>query len=99
MLLKLNRDEMQSTIAFTTGHGKFKAHLEKMNLITDSNYSYCGRKDTAKHIMCECVGYAILRQKIVNKMHCKLKDYAKLDFKTIQGFCNKAHKKCINSQT
>jgi len=27
MLLKLNRDEMQSTIAFTAGHVKFKAHL------------------------------------------------------------------------
>ena len=90
MLLKLNREEMQSTIAFTTGHGKFKAHLEKINLITDGN---CGRKDTSKHIMCECADYAILRLKSVSKIHCALKDYANLDFKTFLDFCNKAYKK------
>ena len=41
LLLKLNRIEVQRIIAFTTGHGRFNAHLKKMNITSDSKCKFC----------------------------------------------------------
>ena len=51
MLLDLNRSEIQRIVAFSTGHGKFNAHLKKMSVITDAKCKYCEEEETARHIM------------------------------------------------
>ena len=58
MLLSLNRNEVQRIVAFTTGHGKFRAHLRKMNIGTESKCKDCDEDETAKPL---CV-YAMLMQ-------------------------------------
>ena len=90
LLLQLNRDEIRKIVGFTTGHGGFKAHLKKMNIVTDNKCKYCEKDETAKHIMCDCDAYAILRQNIVGKMYCELKEYSRLNFQDYHKFCTSA---------
>ena len=87
MLLSLNRNEVQRIVAFTTEHGKFRAHLRKMNISTESKCKYCDEDETAKHIMCVCDAYAALRQRTTGMMYCELKDYARLNFQMYRSFC------------
>ena len=65
MLLSLNRNEVQRIIAFITGLEKFRVHLRKMNIGTESKCKYCEEDETAKHILCVCDAYAVVRLKIV----------------------------------
>ena len=83
LLKRQNRNE----VAFTTGHGKFRAHLRKMNIGTESKCKYCDEDETAKHIMCVCDAYAALRQRTTGMMYCELKDYARLNFQMYRTFC------------
>ena len=47
ILLDLNRSEIQRIVAFSTGHGKFNAHLKKMSVSTDAKCKYCEEEETA----------------------------------------------------
>lgn len=49
-----------------TGHGRFNAHLKKMNTTFDSECKFC-EAETAKHIMCDCDAYTILRFSVIKK--------------------------------
>ena len=60
LLLQLEREEIQRIVAFMTGHGRFKAHLSSMNILTESKCNFCEKDETAKYIMCECDGFAAL---------------------------------------
>ena len=73
LLLKLNRIEVQTIIAFTTGHIRFNAHLKKINIKSDSKCKFCEAHEMAKHIMCDCDAYAALRQRFTGTMYCELK--------------------------
>ena len=89
-MLQLNRVELQRIVAFTTGHGRFKAHLTKMKILSESKCKYCEEDETAKHIMFDYNGLAALRQRITGRMYCELSDYANMDFHMYRKFCNSA---------
>ena len=65
-----------------------------MNIvIIDSKCKYCERDETAKHIMCDCDAYAILRQNIIGQMYCEPKDYSRLNFQDYHKFCTSDFKR------
>ena len=65
-LWKKNRHELRLLTAYLTGHGPFKSHLKKMNLIPDATCRFCNLDDeTAEHILCECEALAFKRQQIL----------------------------------
>ena len=90
-MLQLNRVELQRIVALTTGHGRFKAHLARMKILSESKCKYCYEDETAKHIMCNWDGLASLRQRTIGKMYCELSEYyARMDFYMYRKFCNSA---------
>ena len=83
LLVQLNR-----IVAFTTGHGRFKAHLTKMQILSETKCKYCDEDEMANHIMCDCDGLAALRQRTIAKMYCELSEYARIDFYKYRQVCN-----------
>ena len=41
-------------IAFYTGHGRFRRHLQNMRIIDESKCKFCDEDETAEHVMCKC---------------------------------------------
>ena len=81
LLLQLNRVVLQRIVAFTICHGRFKAHLTKMKILSESKSKYCEKDEMAKHILCDCDGLAALRQRLRGKAIMQ---------KSIFKFCNSA---------
>ena len=62
-------------IAFYTGHGKFRRHLQNMRLAEDSKCKFCEDDETTEHVMFKCEAYALIRHKYFAKLKCDLQDF------------------------
>ena len=41
-ILKLERNELRNVIAFYTGHGRFRRHLQNIQILNESKCKFCG---------------------------------------------------------
>ena len=57
--MKLQTNELIELIAFYTGHGKFRRHLQNMRLAEDSKCKFCDEDETAEHVMCKYLYYFV----------------------------------------
>ena len=61
-LLWLKRSALSWLMAMVTGHGNFRCHLKKLNLIgTDECRLYLEEEETTVHILCHCPALASKR--------------------------------------
>ena len=86
-LLKLQRDELRNLIAFYTGHGRFRRHLQNMRLADESKCKFCDEDETAEHVMCKCEAYATIRNKYFNKPECELQEFHTLELDDFVKYC------------
>ena len=64
-LLNMSRRQVRILTAFLTGHCRTKYHLKKMGIRTDDVCRICREEEeTARHILCDCIGLGNLRRKI-----------------------------------
>jgi len=89
-LLNQTRDQLRIMMPFLTGHGRFKKHLHRMKLSTDTSCRFCEKEETAEHIMCNCEAFSRTRLRCTGKSECTLEDYANLNFEKFKEFCNLA---------
>jgi hypothetical protein len=64
-LLKLNRHQLKSAVAFLTGHAPVRGHLRTVGLFNeDPSCRFCRMEtETAQHITCSCA--ALSRQRYI----------------------------------
>ena len=74
-------------IAFYTGHGRFRRHLQNMQILDESKCKFCDEDETAEHVMCKCDAYAIIRHKYFQKSECVLQDFSTLEYESFVKCC------------
>ena len=72
---------------FKTGHGRFRRHLQNMQIIDESKCKFCDEDETAEHVMCKSDAYAIIRHKYFQKSECTLQDFSILDYESFVKCC------------
>ena len=64
-LRKFDRRQLRLTVGLLTGHWRVNYHLSKMGLSHSADCRWCHlEEETTEHLLCECQGWAVLRQKI-----------------------------------
>lgn len=64
-LLRMPKRNVRIITGIVTGHCKLNSHLANMGLRDDPDCDLCGiSRETAKHILCECVALASVREQM-----------------------------------
>ncbi|XP_072375843.1 uncharacterized protein, partial [Diabrotica undecimpunctata] len=63
-----DRDTNYFFTQFLTGHGSFRAYLERIGKVADGNCTDCGVADTAEHCVFECRRFDEDRNELYRKL-------------------------------
>lgn len=67
-ILNMPKKDTRLIIGTLTGHCKLNDHMTKLGMRDDPDCDLCGRtRETAKHILCECVMLSNIRNQILSK--------------------------------
>lgn len=53
---------------FLSGHGQFNSYLHRLNLIDQSECTYCGGRDTPEHVVMECARWNTTRDRLAREI-------------------------------
>ena len=95
-LLSLSRRQLRFVTGFLAGHGTFKGHLKKMQLVTDDACRLCDQNDaveeeTAEHLLCECKSLARLRQRVFGSGFLSPVDFLSINDDMVLRFISNAN--------
>jgi hypothetical protein len=84
-LLKLSRHQIRLVVAFLTGHGPVRKHLNIMGLFDgDPSCRFCkSETETVYHIICRCEALARQRYKYFGKLFAEPKDTSMASLKDL----------------
>lgn len=87
-LLSLHRRPLKIIVSFLTGHGDFKSHLVKLNLVHESDRQcICGLdEESAYHLLCECPRHWAKRQESLGNAFLGTDDCKRLKFLDVCKF-------------
>jgi ribonuclease HI len=87
-LLSLHRRQLKTVVAFLTGHGAFKSHLQKIGIPPNGFDVLCAcglAEESAQHLLCDCPRHWAKRKEILGSpflspgdcRQCKFSDLCK----------------------
>ena len=86
-LLGLKRSSLSWLIAMVTGHGNFRLHLKKLNLVEVDDCRLClEEQETAVHILCHCPALASIRMSVFGHRFLAEDKLDSLKFKDVLAF-------------
>ena len=87
--LELSKPELRRITGLLTGHCTLRHHLKKMGKTTDDTCRLCfEEKETAKHVLCECVAVARITLKHFGKGFMSLNDLSGVEPKRTLHYMN-----------